>query len=142
MAKPNFYDTDETIKTQGQWTWKDSLLWRKVVKTTPEACWAWLGSTSPHANLFGARKNDRPQMTQVPRLLWASIHEQDIEDLEIRHTCGNRFCCNPHHLYAVPNHMLYRRDGTDKTLPPESARLPRTVQAQPLEDKQKRWWQL
>lgn len=141
MAKPNFFDTDETIKSVGAWTWKDSLLWRKIVKTADDVCWAWTGSTGPHANLFGARKNNRPQMSQVPRFIWMSVHNEDVEHLEIRHTCGNRFCCNPNHLTTVPNHMLYRRDGTNRTDLP-TAKLNKPIKQAQTKPVEKKWWQL
>lgn len=140
MARPNFFNTDEEIKSIGDWTWKDTLLWRKVVKTDPAACWAWTGSTGPHANLFGARKNNKPQMCQAPRLLWMSIHNEDVKHLEIKHTCKNRYCVNPAHLYALPNHLMYRKNGTGLDQDPK-VQVPKikTVKAQPIT---KPWWQL
>ena len=140
MAKPNFFDTDEEIKSIGPWTWKDTLLWRKVVKTDANSCWAWTGSRGPHANLFGGRKNNKAQMSQATRFIWMSVHNETVEPLEIRHNCGNRFCCNPHHLYAVPNHMLYRKDGSGLDQDPR-VQIPqiKTVKAAPVK---KQWWQL
>lgn len=103
--------TEPVIKTMGVWSWRSDLLWSKVEQADPNACWRYLGSTSPHANLFGAKKNGRPQMTQAARLLWMDLHNESVENLEVAHNCGNRFCCNPRHMFTRPNHMRFHRDG-------------------------------
>lgn len=147
MAKPDFYNTTEEIKSVGNWTWKDTLLWRKIQPACADQCWAWTGSTGPHANLFGARKKTatgcKAQMTQVPRLIWMSITGQDLKDLEVKHNCGNRYCCNPQHMFTKPNHMRYRKDGTALTVPRQ--KQPKKTQAKPVKEKhnnEKAWWQL
>ena len=139
MAKD---ELNTAIRSIGTWRWNDDLLWSKIKATdNKDECWTWGGSTGPHANLFGARKNNgnKPQMTQAARLIWMSVHNEDVEHLEIRHSCGNRYCCNPKHLFAMPNHMRYRRDGTNLNEPQPKPTVPK-VAAAPVT--KKLWWQL
>lgn len=135
---PKKYDpNDPEIKHMGQWSWNTRLLWDKVQPGSADQCWAWTGSYGPHANLFGARKNHKPQMSQANRFIYAETHNIDVTDLEIRHTCGNRYCCNPSHMVAIPNHMMKARPKYK----------PKRVKAQAVKaDKSARpdqpWWQL
>lgn len=123
------------LKTQGIWSWKPELLFSKMRQGPEDECWQWLGSQGPHANLFGARKNGRPQMTQAARIIYAEYTGQDIEHLEIRHTCGNRYCCNPRHFLPRANHMT-------KPKQPKEHCQDRLIQRrlQPLTDKE--WWEI
>lgn len=97
--------------TYGAWTWDPVLLMSKIKPRAANECWGWAGAVSPHSNLMGAYKNGRAQMTQAARLIWQTIHQQDIGELEVRHTCGNRFCTNPQHMFTRPNHMRYHKTG-------------------------------
>lgn len=96
----------KTVKEIGEWTYKPELLWEKVVKGDANACWTWLGSVSSAANLFGAKKNGVKQMTQANRLIYAEATGEDPTELEIYHTCGNRFCTNPAHFLTRPNRFI------------------------------------
>lgn len=98
-------------RKQGSWEWNDELLWSKVVEKAPDECWDWTGSRGPFSVLFGAKKNGRRQMTQATRLLAMSHFAEDLDHSEIRHTCHNRWCCNPAHFEILPNHLLYYKDG-------------------------------
>ena len=86
----------------GEWSWNSDNLHTKLAKTTPEACWAWLGSKNPYANIFGAYKNDKPQMTQANRLLAMEQEQRDITGLAVFMRCGNTMCCNPNHFNLLP----------------------------------------
>lgn len=99
-------------RTIGAWTWKPDLLWSKVVRAGEDECWSWQGAVSPHANLFGGKKNGKPQMSQASRFIWMDHTGEDIQDREVIHTCGNRYCTNFSHMLSRPNHMRFRRDGT------------------------------
>lgn len=137
MPKRKFDDNPQDLKTQGAWTWNDRLLWAKVQPGCEDQCWSWTGSKGPHANLFGGRKNNHPQMSQAPRFLWMSIHGQDITDLEIRHTCHNRWCCNPNHLIAENNHMKRPPRIKPKTIQAQAVTRPAATASN-----KRQWWEL
>ena len=132
---PKRYDPlDPDIRHMGAWSWNTRYLWAKVQPACADQCWTWTGSYGPHANLFGARKNHRPQMTQANRLIYAEVHNIDVTDLEIRHSCGNRYCCNPQHMFTQHNHMTA----------PAVKYVPKRVKARalPAAKTQQPWWQL
>jgi len=104
-------------KTIGAWSWNSDVLWNKIVKTDDDKCWAWIGSVGPQTNLFGGRKHGEAQMTQARRILYRDVFEQDCDELQIRHSCGNAFCMNWQHFVVKPNQRKYRFDGTDRTIP-------------------------
>lgn len=90
----------------GAWAWNSNLLHSKINKTTDDECWSWTGASNDWSNLFGARKNDVPQMTQVNRLLQMEITGEPIDDIAVKMKCRNKKCCNPNHFTTGPN---YRR---------------------------------
>lgn len=132
--------------TIGVWSWDPELLLSKIKTAGPDECWGWSGSNSPHAALMGARKNGRAQMTQASRLIWMTHTGQDINELEVRHTCGNRFCTNIKHMFTRPNHMRYHKDGTPLTLNKPKYTAPPPVKKFTQVDlpkaKKQAWWQL
>lgn len=100
-----------TKKTIGEWTWNTEIFWKKIVQTDPDSCWSWIGSTGPQTNLFGARKNGKPQMTQARRLLYRDVYNEDCEDKRITMRCNNAYCMNPKHFDTKPNQRKYYDDG-------------------------------
>tara|TARA_R110000868_G_scaffold92333_3_gene256069 strand:+ start:1713 stop:2048 length:336 start_codon:yes stop_codon:yes gene_type:complete len=92
------------LKHVGEWHWNSDLLWKKIQKgVNPDDCWTWLGSTSIHANLFGAYRNQLHQMTQANRIIYREVYDRDCEDISIGHTCKNKYCCNPSHFKIGEN---------------------------------------
>ena len=84
----------------GQWSWNHNKLISKLVKGQNEDdCWQWQGAVSPAANLFGAYKNGRPQMTQVNRLLAMAETGLDLEGKCVYMRCGDFHCSNPQHFF-------------------------------------------
>jgi hypothetical protein len=94
--------TKNKRKQIGAWSWNSEILWSKIEQKEADDCWTWLGATGPHANLFGTKKNGRPQMSQLPRILYRDVTGLDCEGMEITHTCNNRYCANFSHLMALP----------------------------------------
>lgn len=93
----------------GVWAWHHDRLLSKLVQGTPDECWAWRGAVSPAANLFGAYKNGRAQMTQTNRLLYMALHNKDIEGWGVYMTCGSKHCSNPHHFELLPTRQRNSR---------------------------------
>jgi len=88
---------------QDGWAWDSRKIDRKLKRTdNPDECWAWLGSVSPGGNLMGAYKNNKPQMTQVNRLLAMQEFNCSLIGQQVRMTCGNHRCSNPHHFRIEP----------------------------------------
>jgi hypothetical protein len=81
------------------------------VKTGKDTCWAWLGSSGPNTNLFGAHKNNKGQMTQARRILYRDITGDDCDDLQITMRCKNAYCMNFGHMDITPNRRKYYSDG-------------------------------
>ena len=120
----------DKMKTIGQWTWNSELVRSKVDRSDTHGCHPWLGSQSPSAPLFGARKNNRPQMTQAARILYREIYNEDCEDKEITHSCGNRNCMNERHWLVVD----VKKHGPTPTNVPQAKLKPIT------KSKATRWW--
>jgi hypothetical protein len=130
-------------KTIGAWSWNSEVLWNKIVKTDDDSCWAWIGSRGPQTNLFGGRKHGEAQMTQARRILYRDVFNEDCDDLQIRHSCGNAFCMNWQHFATKPNQRRYRFDGSDRTIPLPEVVKPVIPGARLVEVKtQERWWNI
>lgn len=76
--------------------------WAKVDKTTtPDGCWNWLAaidSTGYGAfGWYGKKRNSH-------RISYEIANGPIARNMDIRHTCDNRLCCNPKHL--IPGSRL------------------------------------
>lgn len=129
----------EQNKTVGEWTWNTEVLWSKIVQTDADSCWSWLGATGPQTNLFGARKNGKPQMTQTQRILYMDITGKDAANIQIKHQCKNAYCLNPRHFDVRPNQRRYREDGSDRTSPKVKPTAEHKAKLVPVKT-QERWW--
>jgi hypothetical protein len=85
----------------GEWAWNSPLLHSKI--KVKKGCWEWLGAKGPSGNLFGAYKNNRPQMTQPNRLLYMEMTDESAADISVYMSCQNKNCCNPAHFEVLPN---------------------------------------
>lgn len=86
----------------GAWAWDHDRLLSKLDPGTAEECWSWRGAVSPAANLYGAYKNGRAQMTQTNRLLYMALYNVEIEGSGVYMTCGSAHCSNPNHFELLP----------------------------------------
>lgn len=87
----------------GAWTWNSPLLHSKIKKH--RGCWEWLGAQGPSGNLFGAYKNNKPQMTQPNRLIYMEETGESADDVAIYMSCQNKNCCNFLHFEVQPNRV-------------------------------------
>jgi hypothetical protein len=85
----------------GEWSWNTHHLHKRIQQQDDNQCWTWVGSQTPHGNIFGAYKNGRPQMTQSNRLLYMEQTGEPATAVSVHMACGNRHCSNPSHFEIV-----------------------------------------
>ena len=82
-------------------------LWNRVDKSAgPNACWEWQGAINSHG--YGTIRQ-RCASRGCHVVAFESVHGPTTPGVVICHTCDNRKCCNPSHLYAG-NHATNARD--------------------------------
>jgi hypothetical protein len=96
----------------GAHVWKcpvtmEELFWNRVNKNAPNGCWEWTASRKEkgYGQFFHKGK-----MHRAHRLAWKlSGLELPERPLELAHTCDNRVCVNPAHLF-VATHLENMQD--------------------------------
>lgn len=71
--------------------------WSKIDIRTPEECWEWQASL--HTSGYGRFKLSSYRTANANRIALVIQTGEDQLDRMALHTCDNRRCCNPHHLY-------------------------------------------
>ncbi len=85
--------------------------WSKVDVRGPDECWEWQASL--HTSGYGRFKIASYQMVSANRMALISHRREEPEGMMALHTCDNRKCCNPHHLY-FGTHDDNMRDKVDR----------------------------
>lgn len=113
----------------------EERFWGKVRKT--EACWEWTGSRSDSGRSYGQIwRNGRLEMAH--RVSW-ELHGRKLpEGTLVLHTCDNRACVNPGHLF-LGDHRLNAIDKVAKgrhscQTRPETVRRGRAINSAKLDE--------
>lgn len=87
-------------------------LWTKIRQTYASECWEWTGT------LFSTGYG-RHRDTTAHRAVWIELYGNPGK-LEVCHTCDNRKCCNPAHLFVGTE----KDNAADKVAKNRQARFP------------------
>lgn len=88
--------------------------WAKVDKRGPEECWLWLGSMD--GNGYG-QINVAGRPLKAHRVVLMVQGHAIPPGAQVHHACGERACCNPHHLEITGSqaeHSAKHRSGCSK----------------------------
>lgn len=90
----------------GEWSWNHQLFSQKYEVNQESGCWEWKGAHHRAGGLFGAYKNDAPQMTQARRIAYMYQHNTPVNGKFLYSTCNNLQCVNPahHYIHTPPSH--------------------------------------
>lgn len=74
--------------------------WEKVEGHGPTSCWQWVGFVNPQTGYGQHRFSSLAETTH--RCAWVYTHELVIpRGQHVAHTCDNKVCANPVHLYLA-----------------------------------------
>lgn len=91
----------------------ETFFWARVKRGRPNECWPHVTAQHKPGYEYGyARWRGKSQ--NAHRVAWMIVNKSDIpKGQEICHTCDNRACCNPAHLW-IGTHAANMWDGQVK----------------------------
>lgn len=85
--------------------------WSKVDVRANCDCWQWNGAVG--ANGYGRIKVNSKKVVHAHRVAWEMFNSDRLGDRFACHTCDNKLCVNPHHIYAG-DHDSNTRDAHER----------------------------
>ena len=80
-------------------------LWQLIERRDPGLCWRWHGNHSSHGYARYTFSHEGRLYTIYPhRYLYYALYDK-LPDV-VRHTCGNKWCCNMNHLAGSPSAVV------------------------------------
>lgn len=74
--------------------------WQKVSLSNNAECWPWGASVNSNGyGQVGLTTGGVSRILKAHKVAWEIAHDLTIpENARASHSCGNRLCCNPHHV--------------------------------------------
>lgn len=84
----------------GRYKTKIDRFWPRVDVRGPDECWPWTGPTEKQRG-YGLIKFSGG-ITRAHRVAYELVVAKPPPRWHVHHHCGNRTCCNPGHMEAMP----------------------------------------
>jgi hypothetical protein len=104
----------------------EDRFWNKVLVLGPDECWEWQNSLSHDGYgwfRLGSNKDGKAIAVRAHRLAYELTQGPVPRGMYICHTCDNRRCCNPAHLF-LGTHRENMQDMTRKHRAPHRKLTP------------------